>query len=201
MGCATGAFAAGMAKKALIVHAFDLDDDMVNIAKNRYIMNNLEYKSGSILDINIMYKDMKFDVITCFGNTLVHLKDDEIDDTFDLVNIMLNNSGLFIFQILNYDYVFNNEITKLPIIENDVIKFDRNYILENKHEIGFITKLTIKSKNDVIKNNITLYPLFKEELNEKLISCGFNDIKYYKNYDGDAYDGNHLPLIVSAKKI
>lgn len=198
IGCATGAFAASMIDKVDYVSAFDMDEIMINIALLKYQDKAVSYKIGDMLFLDDLYDDMKFDMITCFGNTLIHLASSDVQEALIGINKHLNENGVFLMQILSYDYIFEENIIELPLIDNHKITFKRYYNLENKKKIEFETKLIIKEDNDEIKNNIFLYPIRKNELYNMLKQAGFNTITYYKNYVGDEADGKHLPLIVKA---
>ena len=199
IGCATGAFAASMIDKVDYVSAFDMDEIMINIALLKYQDKAVSYKIGDMLFLDDLYDDVKFDMITCFGNTLVHLSSFDVQEVLIGIKKHLNEkNGVFLMQILNYDYIFEENITKLPPIDNHKITFKRYYNLENKKKIEFETKLIVKEDNSEIQNNIFLYPIRKDELDTMLKQAGFNTITYYKNYVEDIADGQHLPLIVKA---
>ncbi len=164
-----------------------------------YKYNNLQVKQGNMLEIDKLYKGDSFDLITCFGNTLVHVGSENVPSVFRQVKGHLNDKGTFVLQILNYDYVYENKITSLPEIDNDVIRFDRYYRLGDKDSIDFKTILTIKESGKQLENSIPLYPIMKEQVLGWLDDAGFSDVTLYKNYKEDIYDGQHLPLIVVAK--
>lgn len=197
IGCATGAFAMKMGEQIDEVFAFDLDSDMVEIAKSKNQNTNVHFIDGNMLDIDKLYEGQEFDMVTCFGNTLVHLSNKELKKVFSMIKAHLN--GVLLIQILNYDYVINENIKELPLIDSDVISFKRYYNHKSQEELEFKTILKIKNDNIEINNKITLYPLRKIELDKALREAGFRDISYYKNYNEDAYSGNHLPLIIKAK--
>lgn len=199
IGCATGALCGNMAKHLDKVEGFDLDETMVARAKMFYKYNNLTFKVGNMLELNQLY-DETFDMVTCFGNTLVHIGKENIENVFRGVYNKLNNNGYFVFQVLNYDHIYAQHINKLPAIDNEVISFDRYYKYDTKKIVEFKTILTIKESGKQFENTIDLYPLFKDEMNTALKEVGFSEVTYYKNYNGDLYEGNHLPLIVKAKK-
>lgn len=198
IGCATGSLCGAMAKHLDRVDGFDLDETMVARAQMFYKYNNLTFKVGNMLEIDNLYTD-KFDFITCFGNTLVHVGDENIPDLFKAIKGKLNDGGAFLLQILNYDHVFENKLDKLPLIDNERIRFDRFYSYNKDNSIQFRTVLTVKEDNSSVDNEITLYPIFKGNVDTWLSDAGFNTITYYKNYKGDLYDGKHLPLIVVAR--
>lgn len=201
IGCATGEFTKAICHEVKWVKAFDLDDEMIAIAKTRQkeSESNIQFEVGNMLEINNMYEN-KFDLATCFGNTLVHLNQTQVMDVLRQIYLMLTEGGFFIGQIINYDYVFEKSIKTLPIIENDQIRFERTYELLDGKKILFDTKLFDQKARKVIENKIPLYPIRKKDVENQLIRVGFEEVKFYKNYKMETCDGQHLPLIFIAKK-
>ena len=107
IGCATGAFARKMGEHIGEVYAFDLDSDMVDIAKSKNQGSNVHFTDGNMLDIDELYSGKMFDMVTCFGNTLVHLSVEELEKVFAAIKAHLN--GVFLIQILNYDYILREK--------------------------------------------------------------------------------------------
>ena len=199
IGCASGAFAFRMAAELKQVEAFDLDEQMVRYAQKNYPAHNLHFRCANMLDIKRIYGQQKFDVITCFGNTLVHLRQTEAAGVLRQVKDRLKAGGLFVLQILNYDYIFAKKINNLPRIENEVLSFERAYDLVSSDEIIFKTHLFIKNGQMSIESSIPLYPLGKTALAGYLAQAGFSEICFYKNYQGEAFDGEHISLILTAR--
>ena len=200
MGCGSGAFAASMAAHLEQVEAFDLDTEMVSLAKSKYKAENLRFQPGNMLQIAQLYAGMSFDLITCFGNTLVHLPQKDAAKVIEQVSTLLNPGGCFILQILNYEYIFTENITALPLIETGSLRFERSYELKSRKEISFNTRITLNSENKTLNNSTPLYPLFKQELRNMLLDRGFIEAHFYQNFYGEAYTGQHIPLILSAVK-
>ena len=62
------------------------------------------------------FQEKQFDTVLCFGNTLVHLLTTNlIQQMLNGVNAILKPGGMFLMQILNYDYILNEHISELPI--------------------------------------------------------------------------------------
>ena len=200
IGCATGAFAAAVKDLIDNVFAFDMDEMMIDIAYSRYRDKMVDYKIGDMMYLYDLYEDKKFDIITCFGNTLVHInRDDLLKVLVGIREHLSEKTGVFLAQILNYDYIFKRYITELPLIENEKVRFERRYNLSEKKRISFNTSLHIKKEQTTMTNSIWLYPIGKDEFEEKLKEAGFVNVEFYRNYNEDTADGNHLPLIVYAK--
>jgi SAM-dependent methyltransferase len=144
----------------------------------------------------------QFDAVLCFGNTLVHLH------TLDLMQQMLNGvysvlkpGGQFLMQILNYDYILNENVTELPLIDTENIRFIRNYgLAENNPLIRFQTQLEIKKEDRIVSNETLLFALKSGELVSLLKTSGFKNIELFSNFKQETFGGKHIPLVVRCFK-
>lgn len=198
IGCSSGAFLHISSDSFYQGVGIDLDETMIDSANALYQKPNVSYKVGDMTRLSLEFDHGSFDVITCFGNTLVHIDDPEVvlKGVYDL----LTPKGTAIIQILNYDYIQRESITTLPLIDNDQVKFVRQYHFVSPHIVDFETILTIKESDHTIHNQITLYPVYEKELEEIIGDVGFDQVEFYKAYDGTKSDGNGLPLIMVLKK-
>lgn len=196
IGCATGNLTAQLKTKASHVTGLDLDNELLNVAISKH--ENILFQNMNMLDIDRM--ENTFNRIICFGNTLVHLPNRQmVLQFFEKVHNQLDDDGLFITQIINYDRIYNQSLKGLPTIENDHIKFERAYDLERKY-VNFNTVLTIKENGEVITNSIPLLNLREEEIKNMLQTCGFVDITFYGGLDGSELTDQSTPLLFSARK-
>ena len=201
VGCGTGSLAINMAKNGFDVTAIDLEVEMIEIAKNKSTTQNPVFKVANMLNIDQFFPCNHFDVITCFGNTLVHLTDNNDVVKFLLhVNRLLKPEGKFLLQILNYEYILQNNITQLPVIENDTIRFIREYVFLNTGYIEFRTSLFIKENAQTINNTVVLNPIKSIPLIELLEKRNFRKIDLFGNFSGSALTFDSLPLIISSIK-
>lgn len=201
IGCATGNLAIEIAKKGMQVNAFDLDAQMIELAKQKLNSEAINFRVSNMLNISTDYAHQQFSGVICFGNTLVHLTNKNlIEDFIKAVNSLLKNGGKFILQILNYDYILNEKITELPVIENDKIKFVRKYEFMENGLLNFITHLTIKENKQVIDNQIELLPITKNEIIKILADQGFSAIQVFGNFAKMQLNETSLPLVVTATK-
>ncbi|TDT72247.1 methyltransferase family protein [Hypnocyclicus thermotrophus] len=199
VGAATGSLSGLLSLKSKNIFAIDLNNDLLNFAKLKY--PNINFIYLDMLKIDTFFNNKKFDKIISFGNTIVHLNTkNNIYDFLKKSFKLLNDKGYLICQIINYDRILNNNISSLSTIENDKIKFIRNYIINNDI-IKFNTILEIKEKNKIIENSIPLIPLKKHEIDNMLTKIGFKNINYYSNFKGDKFSFNSVSLIFSAQKI
>ncbi|MDA3885378.1 MAG: class I SAM-dependent methyltransferase [Candidatus Delongbacteria bacterium] len=202
VGCATGNLSELLAERSDNVTGIDLDNDLLSIAKNKEKTGNIVYKKANMLYLREDFENTSFDKIISFGNTLVHLPSREsVVEYFRIVYDLLKSNGSFIVQIINYDRIINKNIDNLPTIDNEEIKFVRNYNYnEDIGNVDFITELYLKKDNKVIKNSIPLLALTKSEINKILIDTGFQNVKFYGGLDGQELTGNSVPLLFSCRK-
>lgn len=199
MGCATGALAEHLVQQFNEISAFDISKAMIEKARMRKVPK-VDYFSGSMLKAESYFWKKHFDVISCFGNTLVHLKDeDELLTCFSQVRSILKENGVFLGQIINYDNILDNGITSLPTIDNSHIRFVRHYHFNSDvNRIVFDTTLTIKQTGKSIDNTVQLLPIRKIELENLLLKAGFSTVEFYSDYKRSEYSPTSLPLLFQA---
>ncbi len=197
IGCGVGSLSAEIANHFEEVKAIDLDEQMIQRAKTENRKTNLEFFEMNMMKINHHFQANLFQSVICFGNTLVHLThENQILDFFKQVKEVLKENGKFLFQIINYDRVLDENIDFLPTIDNENIRFVRNYKFDTKVDlIHFETILTIKSTGEVIHNSVPLFPLRKNRLTKLLNEAGFASIQYYGNFKKDNWSEKSVPLV------
>ena len=187
IGCGTGALGYELAKEFNTVTGIDIDDVMLEKAKSKNPPDNLTFIKMDMLDISKNFEPNSKDIITCFGNTLVHLESPKaILKFFKQCKGILKEDGKLIIQIINYERILDQNISSLATIQNPEIKFERNYNYnKSKNIIDFNTTLTIKETGEEIKNSIPIYPLRRKEITPLISRAGFTGIRYYGNFRGD----------------
>jgi len=205
IGCGTGDLAMDLAEDGNAVYAIDADQEMIKQAIRKKMPSPLDqypvFRDLDMKRISKFFCKHKFDCITCFGNTLVHLQDTrEIKDFLSASYEVLNEKGVLLIQILNYEYVLRENVKELPSIENDKVRFDRYYEETENEHLDFVTYLTIKEDQSALKNRIQLYPLTKQKLTQLLEETGFTDIRFFGDFEKHPFKKDALPLLVQAVK-
>jgi glycine/sarcosine N-methyltransferase len=200
IGCATGSLCLNLPLKKQI-SGIDLDDKMIEIAKDRAfkLKQNINFQVMDMLTINEHFSTNCFDVMFCFGNTIVHLQTpDKIELFLKHVKHCLKPNGKFLVQLVNYDRILANKITSLPLIDNKSIKFERNYNYpSNSKLIKFTTQLLIKETSLILSNSIELYPLTHSEFSSLAKNAGFSSIEFYGSFKKDTYKPKSSPGIIA----
>jgi 2-polyprenyl-3-methyl-5-hydroxy-6-metoxy-1,4-benzoquinol methylase len=204
VGCATGELSLALTHFGFPTWGFDYDPRMIEIAQNTKEEDAMfpVFEQLDMRMINERFPKSYFNTIICFGNTLVHLQnDDDILKFVGAAHKTLAPEGKLTIQILNYEHILKNQVKSLPLIDNEYIRFERNYrITEGSHLIDFDTTLTVKSNNEEITNSVKLYALTKTKLQELLKKSGFTEFEYFGNFKSEPLLETSLPLIVVCKK-
>jgi glycine/sarcosine N-methyltransferase len=204
VGCATGDLAFALTHFGFPTWAFDFDAQMVQIARNTKPEEAMfpVFEQLDMRQIDERFPESYFDTVICFGNTLVHLLSDEDIRKFIQASFkVLLPEGKLTIQILNYQHILENQIKSLPLIDNEHIRFERNYEFGDESAlIDFNTKLTVKSTGQEIKNSTKLYAIRPDKLQELLVEAGFSSIEFFGNFNREPLTKNSLPLVLSCVK-
>jgi SAM-dependent methyltransferase len=205
MGCATGSMALALVKDGHVVYGIDDDKQMIRRAldkrKGQGLMQYPVFEQLDMTRAGDAFEAGSFDVVTCFGNTLVHLPNEQaIDKLMRSVHRLLKPGGHFLFQILHYDYILEQGITELPRIETNRVVFERQYEYRPDGRLDFLTRLYVRIGNQVIHNRVPLYPIGKRRLLDLLQGACFEHIHLYGSFNGEPLTPESMPLVVGARK-
>ena len=171
---------------------------------NERLINKAAQKGISVVNMNMLDIDKleKFDTIINIGNTIPHLNNnEEIYEFLEKSYHQLNNGSKIIIQIINFSKFVkqkdeNNFLGTLPLIENENVKFERFYYLNEEGNIIFKTILDDNIENEEILLNITY-----NELKGYFEKIGFRNIKVYGGFDKSVFDiDKSTPLVMTGEK-
>ena len=194
VGAATGNLTAYLSSQGYEVTAIDLSERLIAKAAE---------KGVTVQQLNMLAIDElpTFDNIVCIGNTLPHLDSKTSVQLFlQKAYGQLTQGGKLVLQLVNFQKYFAQQqgdyLGNLPLIENDKVKFERYYYLNEEGKIIFKTIL-----DDTIKNEELLQPIFADQLTQWLTQIGFKAINLYGNFKKDPFDKEKsMALIVTAVK-
>lgn len=202
IGCASGELGFQLATNGADVIGIDLNEDLLSQAKEKKVHNKLTFQQGNMLELEQDFSAEKFDSVLCFGNTLVHLESEEqVMQMLKATQAVLKLGGQLLLQILNYDYIINDQVSELPLIDTERIQFIRKYkFVEGSKSIRFQTDLRIKAEEITVSNDTALLALRSSDLVQLLENAGFKNIQLYSNFKQDVFGGEHIPLVLSCLK-
>lgn len=204
VGCATGELSFALTHFGFPTWGLDFDEEMIKIAQKTKPEEAM-FPVFEQLDMRLIdqrYPESYFNTIICFGNTLAHLlSDNEILSFANASFKVMAPEGKLTIQILNYKHILNKQIKSLPIIENEHVRFERNYEFTSDSDlIDFNTTLTIKPSGQEIKNTVKLYAFTQDKLLNILQEAGFVAFEFYGNFAGEPLATDSLPMIVTCQK-
>ena len=189
LACGSGTLLTMLKLKGYNCEGLDLSSEIIDIANEKAKINhlNIPYYVMDMTDFNL---NKKYDMITCFFDSVNFLKTKEqLDNMFTCVKKHLNPGGLFIFDI------FSETMFK---------EYRKNLIEEDYHTFK-IKWLTKKINSTTLKHDVTITEgdvEFNESYYEyfhKIKSLnldGFKLIKICGDFNDDLMDEDERILIV-----
>lgn len=207
LACGTGTYSFALAECGHKVTALDLDEDMIKIAIEKKGKLDVEFFVQDMTKIKDVFNNKMYDLIFCIGNSLVHLESKEaIENLIKDMSYMLNDGGIIIVQIINYDRILTNNVTALPIIDRKEqgVKLLRSYRISEEEEeaIYFETELFITKNNEEKKyvNSIKLLPILSAELLDMVEKSAFSIIEIKGEFSGKEYTDESYAFIIKGIK-
>ena len=200
IGCSVGELCIEMTKKGAHVWGLDLNQKMINIAKKKSDALNLsiQFIVGNMLHVSQYFNENFFSLITCYGNTLVHLDSyEEVVIFFKQVYSLLQSGRIFVFQILNYDLILKKRGVEFSTISTDDFNFIRKYEFQDP-KIKFI--MTLEFSDHQNHASTFLLPLKRKAIIEALENSGFNNISCSGSYFNTVLNGKEFALLYKAEK-
>ena len=203
-GCGSGAQLLPLAGNGLACLGFDPDPSLVAIARRKLApFPKARVEEGSFADLRRL-SDRPFDLLLCLGNSIVHVPQVQAGQLLSDAAAVLSPGGTLLLQLLNYERLFRDGVTELPLIrsEDGGVEFRRQYGWESREKVAFRTALRIATADGprIVRNEISLYPLFPEQLWEMTAEAGFRDIRFYGDFARSAFSGESEAVVCLAKK-
>lgn len=209
VGCATGTLIESLADRYTSLYGVDLDGDLLKRAKDKMPRDReIHLRQGDMLRIADYWPSGYFNAVTCLGNTLPHLGGmRDIRAFFKAAWKVLDDDGVFMIQLINYDRIILQQIRQLPELENGCVRFERYYSgIKPNGKLDFTAVLSVEPDADmpappfVQKNTVELFPVTEGELTPALAEAGFRDITLFGNFAGVPYSRTTFLLIAVCRK-
>ncbi len=202
LACGTGGCAYTLSQRGYSVTGIDLDPEMIRIAKDKYGVRAVAFISGDMLDAGRILSGRYFDLVYSIGNSIVHLPDrTAVGRLAETIHALLDDGGVFIAQIVNFDRILSYSLDSLPAIERPEhgVRLLRHYgIADDRRTVSFDTVL--EAENNRYENSVRLLALTAAELEGILASAGFGDVKVFGAYDGSPFTVDSPATVVEAVK-
>ena len=190
LACGSGTLAISLANDGYDVSGLDLSKEIINVAKEKMITNHAKI-NFDVADMTNFNYENKFDVITCFFDSVNFLTKDEVRRMMDSVYNNLNDGGYFIFDLFT--------LSKMKEFNNLTIK----------DNLAFAKyKWNMKVKNNTIYHKITIddgktkiveqYHEYYHELNS-ILDSRFKVISVTTDFKETYSDDDERILVVLQK--
>jgi len=205
LACGTGTYAKALAERGYRVVVVDLDGEMVRQAREKTRGLPVQVLEGDMREAAaLLQEEAPYSGVFCIGNSIVHLaSQEEIAALCRDVYGLLRPGGVFIIQIVNYDWVLQEGVTALPTIQREEVTFARKYIYRRPGEpIEFRGELTYleEGKPVTVVNSVTLLPLRAAELERMLQEAGFAEVHIFGGFNEAPHSTGAPATVVLARK-
>ena len=184
VGCGTGRHALQMASAGKVVTGVDPDGSMLAIANNHppMMQGTCRFVQGHLTDIGVTGT---FEGIMVLGNTLCHVTDaTELERALNGLYERLESGGVLVLQLINYDKVFEERLTELPLLKDGKVSLRRQYVL-NRPFVDFTTILYDGSSHHT--QTVRLLGITQVMLESTLEETGFIDLESYGDFSSKPY--------------
>ncbi len=204
IGCATGNHARAFAQLATTVTAIDPSEEMLKIATRLTTGDNPRYITGGL---GMSLPDKTYDMITILGNTITLTSTlEKLEESISDLHEKLNDNGILIIQMVNYDKIIKNENLIFPAIKKK--REDTEYIFLREYRLvdncPELTVITIELKGEEVQSKIEHtkhLPLTSDKFINILQNTGYHNIKFLADYNYTPFNPNDsASLIVLAEK-
>lgn len=196
IGAGTGGYAAHMAASGAPVEALEIGSMYPLLAK-RALERGFAALEMGMEDIAALEPEA-YGLITCIGNTLVHLAGQAETAVFlKACRRLLQPEGVLILQIVNYDRVRLRGVTELPLITvpEKGLRLRRHYQLE-EDAVRFRTQL--ESGEQCWCSETRLMALTRLQLCQLLEEAGFESYQVNGDFSEAPWTPDSPALVVTA---
>lgn len=187
IGCGTGHYCGRFAEDGHNVTGIDLNGAMIDKARQNYPGADF-----SVVDLkNIQSVNKKFDLIYSTGNVMSHVSYENLERFLLKLRKKLKKDSLWIFQVINWDYILTLKKFTFPVIETDSRKFIRTYKNISEKELEFHTELQEKSGGKpLFQERITMYPISSNSYVDLHKTMGFQLEGHYSDFSEKQFKSN-----------
>ncbi len=203
-GCGSGAQLLHFASAGIPCIGFDPDPALVALAQRKLAaFPGARVTVGAFADVARLVTP-PVDLVLCLGNSLVHVPQDEARRFLEDAAAVTTPGGGIVVQILNYERHLRESVTELPLLRGDdgAIEFRRRYDWESPRKVRFRTTLRVARGDEplIVRNEISLYPIYADELWEMIEAAGLPRIRFRGDFSGSEFTPESEALVCLARK-
>jgi putative lipoic acid-binding regulatory protein len=118
-----------------------------------------------------------------------HIRKAELPSFLEGVRAALEPSGVWIFQVVNWDYILTRERHTFPdiVLDGGRVVFTREYPLVSEERVRFVTRL-IEAGETVFEGEAALHPMRSSEYIGRTSALGFELVGHCADFARTPYD-------------
>ncbi len=210
VACGTGMHAITLAREGMRCAAADISPHMIARARQNAAAADaaVDFRVAAFGKLRQAFPGT-FDLVTCLGNSLPHLLDDDSlrEALRDLAQV-LSPGGLLVIQNRNYDRLLTEGARFMPVTArahgaDETLFLRLTDIRSGDPEHVDFTIVTLRKREGAWSQSIRSTPLRalrRRLLEESLLQAGFSGIRVWGGYDGSPFDETgSLDLVIAAR--
>jgi len=198
IGCASGHYCGRFAADGYKITGIDLDSDMIYTATRTYPTAN--FKVLNLTDIAVLTES--YNMVYSTGNVMAHVSMNDFKIFLDTLKRKMTDGGIWIFQVINWDYILKQDNFTFSEIETEEKIFIRHYSDITPDTLIFNTELKDKTNGKIVfKDKVTMYPVHSEKYISIHKDAGFELLGHYSDYGKSAFNSNNFSADIYVFKI
>lgn len=183
-GCGTGHYCGRFAADGYDVVGIDLDPQMIDVAQKRYPAPT--FRCLNLLDVGTL--PGPFDFVFSIGNVVPHLTQDEFARFAADVARILRPGGVWVFQIVNWDYVLahGGYPFRPRKLGSGGAAFLREYRDVSESRVRFLTRL-VEDDRTIFDGEVWLYPMRTSAYLRLHRALGFDPLGHFADFQRTPY--------------
>lgn len=183
LGCGPGDYCAAFDRDGVRAVGLDLDPAMISRARSGH--SEAEFHLRDMADFAVL--GGPWSMIYSVGNTAAHLPTDSLWHCVGDVRARLADDGVWIMQVMNWDYVLGLQTFHFPPKVMEGATFYREYRDITADGLTFHTALDIDGSR-AFEDEVRLYPLPSADIIAGHEQRGFRLIEHVSDYAGSRFD-------------
>ncbi len=196
MACGAGRHSILFAKQGFNVTGIDLSENLLSEAIKIASKEKLHIKFIKS-DIRKFDSENKFNLILNLFTSFGYFEKDEDNFlVFYKAFELLKNSGFFILDFFNKDYLLKNLIPITEEVQNDKKIIQKRFV--RKGRIEKIIQINYNGSIKEYSESVKLYS--NEQLKNKLLEIGFEIVNLFGDFDGSKFNSESSPRFIAICK-
>lgn len=198
IGCATGHYCGRFAADGYKITGIDLDPDMIRTAVDTY--PNAKFEVLNLIDIASL--TIELGMVYSTGNVMAHVSISEFKSFLTSLKKNMSEGGIWIFQVINWDYILQLDSYTFSEIETEERVFLRHYSDINKSTLIFNTELKDKNSGKIVfKDKVTMYPVPSEKYLSIHKEAGFELLGHFADYGKSTLNSSNFSADIYVFKL